>query len=141
MRNRPDEDILRANLYEEQRAASQDYFGDTIRYLFISIGTIMLLTLPYANRNVPFNFILSVAGTVTVGICAGMTNARWRWSLLLDSIVGTCGLVFFESYAVAIYKSEHSSFFMLLLIQLLSLLFFFAMYFSIQTFRRWLTYR
>src|SRR3989344_3275258 len=109
MRNRPDEDILRANLYEEQRAASQDYRGDTIRYLFISIGTIMLLTLPYANRNVPFNFILSVAGTVTVGICAGMTNARWRWTLFLDSVVATGGLIFFESYAVAIYKSEHSS--------------------------------
>lgn len=141
MKTRPDEDILRANLYEEQRVASQDYFGDTIRYLLISISTIMLITLPYANRGVPFHFILSILGVVIVGICAGLTNARWQWSLLLDVVVAGGGLLFFEAYAVVIYRDSSASFFMMLLCQLLALLFFFAMYFSIQTFRRWMTYR
>ncbi|MEK7615889.1 MAG: hypothetical protein AAB420_01625 [Patescibacteria group bacterium] len=140
MKQRPDDDILRANLYEEQRAASQDYFGDTIRYLFIIIATIMLITLPYANRKVPFYFIISIVGVLLVGLCAGLTNARWQWTLLFDAIVAAGGMFFFEAYAVTIYRN-HGSFFMLLLSQLLALLFFFAMYFSIQTFRRWLTYR
>src|SRR3989344_5730655 len=135
MKTRPDEDLLRANLYEEQRAASQDYFGDTIRYLLITISTIMLITLPYANRSVPFHFILSILGVLTVGVCAGLTNARWQWSLLLDALVSAGGLLFFETYAVIIHRYGHTSFFMLLLSQLLALLFFFAMYFSIQTFR------
>ncbi len=138
---KPDDQYLRESLQSEFRAASWDYHGRTVRNLFVSIAMIMLITLPYLHKDLPTSFIFSIIGTIVVGICAGITSSRFKWSLFVDVAVSGIALIIFESYAIATFDSSDRSLPILILSQFLALLFFMAFYYSVVTLRRWNDHR
>ena len=122
---------------EDDRSSSSHYYGDTVRYIFIMACSIMLVPLPYMNRRVEFSLFLSIAGIVIVGLCAGAVNARKQWTVRCSAAVSGIALIAFEYYAVLIYQAPATSLVALFINQLLALLFFFALYYSVQTLRKW----
>ena len=138
---RPDDEYLRERFHEEQRVLSRDYYGETVRNLFLVAGIIILFSLPFFHKVFKLPYIIPILAIVVLSLCAGFTNPRLKWSLAIDAIVAGIALVVFEYYAIDAYQSQSLLKLFFLINQILALIFFFALYYCIQTLRRWMTYR
>ena len=138
MNLRADEEILRMKIRDEQRALSRDYYGDVVRVLLVITSVIILLLLPFSYINIPIPIFVPIGGIVASALAAGFTNAKYRWSLIFDTTVSGLGLVLNEYFAVMEYQASDTSVAFLLVTQALSILYFFALYYSVQTLKKWM---
>ena len=109
------------------------YYGDIVRKLFMAAGVIMLISLPFFREFLPVPTLLSLAAILIVSIVAGLTNPMQRWVMALDSFTALVGLFAFEYYAISRYGDIPWLLFGT--DQLLAIIFFFALYYSVKTFR------
>ena len=115
------------------------YYGQTVRTLFLIAGLIMIFTYPFFSDMVPVPTYLSICIMVLLVIFGGLINPVQRWLLVLSNIIPVVGLIVTEYQAT--YSYSHLSvvdgrapvFFWTN--QILSFIFFVAIYLSVKTAR------
>lgn len=132
-----DEDELKHRIVYGS-AASPNYYGDIVRGLFVAADVIILLTMPFFYSRLPMPLMIPVAGVIISGLAAGFTSARFRWSMALDMVIATAALALLEYSTIMDYWSNTTNPIFLFVTQILTLLYFFALYYSVQTLRRWI---
>lgn len=113
--------------------AFHHYYGDVVRRLFITAGIIMLVALPFFNEFLPVPAVGSLLAVVVINIVAGLTNPMQRWVMMFDVIVSLLGLLAFEYHAINQYNDIPVILFVA--DQLLAVMFFFALYYSVKCLR------
>jgi len=111
------------------------YYGDVVRGLFIFAGILILALAPYRPELVPAGSFIVVVMVLGVALLAGITNPRQRFIILLDTIVSALGLILFEFFAFAHYRISKSLDSTLIAQEILALIFFFALYYSVKSLR------
>ena len=109
------------------------YYGNTVRALFISAGVLMMVFLPIFKDELQIPLPLAVFGVVVVVIMAGLVNPAQQWTAVLSSLISFFGLIVFEYQAIFLYKPELPMLFVFS--QVVAVVFFFALYFSLKTVR------
>lgn len=118
-----------------ERIPLQHYHGDIVRKLFLSGGMVMLVTLPFVQNRLPISLTISILAIMIIDILAGITNPKWVWVVFADAGISLITFLWFTYYTVAIYL-QHSIFDILFWTDgVLSVIFFFALYFSTKTAR------
>ena|SRR3989344_4730202 len=118
---------------------SYHYHGDSVRILFVIGGLIMIVSYPFFSSLISAPIPLAIIGCIALAVFGGLMNPRQKWIMALNMIISVGAFVAFEYYAVYAYlnlspaESLHVAFFWTN--QILSLLFFFAAYFSTKTLR------
>ncbi len=114
------------------------YYGDTVRFLFLIAGVIMLLMLPTVAQVLNIPIIVSVVAILALGLAAGFTNPKQKLDALINVFISAAGFLIFESTAVWTYQrgitTDRLQFFFIASITL-GLIFLLALYFSVKTFR------
>ena len=134
---RGDEDELKYQIIYGH-ANSPNYYGDIVRGLFVAADVIILLTMPFFYSKLSIPLMIPVAGVIISGLAAGFTSARFRWSMALNTAIAIMALALLEYCAFMNYRSPSMSSIYLFINQILTLLYFFALYYSVQTLRRWM---
>lgn len=111
------------------------YHGDAVRRLFIFIGVILLIGLPFFRDLQPFPVILAILIITALSLFAGLTNPRQKWVAILDTSISSLGFIISEYLAVNYFNSE---LIFALTNQVVALLFFIALYYSTKTLRSFL---
>lgn len=115
------------------------YYGTTIRAIFIVVGLVMLLSLPFFVDLTPFPLPVSIIIVVTLAIFGGLLNPSQRWVIIANTIIPAIGFVVFEYQAA--YTNIHLSaldqrvVFFFWVNQVIALLFFIATYLAVKTAR------
>lgn len=109
------------------------YYGDIVRRLFLAAGVIMLVATPFFAQFLPVPAVLSLLAVLAISVAAGLTNPLQRWAMLLDVAAALIGLVVFEYHAISRFAEMPPLLFMV--DQVLAVIFFFALYFSVKTVR------
>jgi len=109
------------------------YYGDWVRRLFIFAGIIILITLPLFENFLPISTFFSICIIVLLIVFAAMTNPLLRTVNRINVAVGIVGLILFEHFAVESYRAGETQ--LALVHQVLAVVFFFALYLSMKTFR------
>ncbi|MEK7654406.1 MAG: hypothetical protein AAB345_03995 [Patescibacteria group bacterium] len=119
------------------KSAPEHYYGDDIRKIFLGVGAVMLLTLPFFNNLLPVPAFISIVAVLVISLAAGLTNPRKRWTAVINTVASVIGLAVFEYYAVdaATKYSEASTLFFVN--QAIAVAFFLALYLSTKTLRGW----
>lgn len=117
------------------------YYGDIIRFLFLSVAIVMLVGLPIIARFLSLPPIVSVFAILMLGLAAGLTNPRQAWTAVVNVGIAIIGFVTFALSAVSSYQthSAHSRFFISNLI--LAFIFLLTVYLSTKTLRGFLLNR
>ncbi|OGZ96266.1 MAG: hypothetical protein A2847_00645 [Candidatus Sungbacteria bacterium RIFCSPHIGHO2_01_FULL_50_25] len=118
--------------------APAHYYGDIVRRLFVASGILILIGMPFFADYLPYMASVSAIAAILIAITAGTANPRSRGVQILLLAVSALGVLFFESYAAYSYRYFSLSgrgILFFLLMQVLAVLFFFALYFSTKTIR------
>lgn len=113
----------------------QHYYGDIVRYLFLSAGVLMLIGLPIFQDYINLPVIISVCAIAILGIAAGLTNPQQMMSATANFVVAIAGFIIFAYNSVVAYGNEIADDKFLLSNVVLGVLFLFALYFSMKTLR------
>ena len=117
------------------------YYGDHVRMLFIALGALILISIPFDKALLPINIILGVAGVLFMTILAGYTNPRNWFSVLADAAAAGLAFVSFEYFAIEAYLGAGTFVdWIFLLREGIAILALLALYFSVKTLRG-LSYR
>lgn len=115
------------------------YYGDTVRVLFVVGGLIIIISYPFFSSFIKAPVPFSIIGCIALAVFGGFMNPKQKWIMALNIIISIGAFIAFEYSAVYAYlnlsptQDIHIAFFWVN--QALSLLFFFASYFSTKTFR------
>lgn len=111
------------------------YYGDMVRQLFLSAAVIMLVGAPFYTDDIGAQGPVLVVAAIMLAVIAGVMSPQMRFAKIAGTVVAGLGAIFFELWALAEYQStqDFSAFFVIR--QVLALLFFFALYFSIKSTR------
>lgn len=115
------------------------YYGDIVRKLFLAGGIIMLVTLPFVQEKIPISVQGAIVIILAIDVFAGITNPLWKWIAASDSVISLAAFCFFSYYAVTFYVLYGMSDIFFWTNSLLSVIFFFALYFATKTLRGKLT--
>lgn len=115
------------------------YYGHAIRGIFLAVGVAMLVTFPFFSDMIPVPLWLSIAIMVLLAIFGGLINPVQKKLLLVTAFLPILGFIVFEYEAVWAYlnvaaeEPRRAAFFWVN--QVISLLFFIALYLSVKTVR------
>ncbi len=104
--------------------------SDKVRVLFVVAAAVMVLLYPFFSGAILEPPVLTYAGIIILTVLAAFTTVRDQVLLAIDAIIAGCGLIAFEFYAVNGFTAGGSTF--ALVNQLLALVFFSALYFSVR---------
>lgn len=110
------------------------YYGDIVRALFIGAGLIMLVTLPFLGDLVPVPYFVSIILIVAIVVFAGLTNPKQKWINYVNSFISVIAFAVFEYYSIKAYSVAGGTLF-LVVNQILAIIFFIALYYSIKSMR------
>jgi hypothetical protein len=133
------EDIPLTTEDEPRELIKAHYYGFTVRRIFIFIGLVMLVTFPFFSELIPVPVYVSIGLMILLAVCGGLINPSQKWLLFANSIVTIIGFAIFEYETAYAYihlsasDSKNMAFFWIN--QIISLLFFIALYLSIKTLR------
>lgn len=117
-----------------------DYYSKATQSTFIAAGILMLVTFPYFFRRFNPQILIVLAVIVLLALAAGMAGAKNRASRKLNVAIAVIACILSSYRALVIFFSngteEPIMAFSFWVLQILSLLFFFAIYFSIRAARR-----
>ncbi|MDD4988981.1 MAG: hypothetical protein PHV42_00955 [Candidatus Pacebacteria bacterium] len=111
------------------------YYGGIVRQALFAIGIIMIIGMPVFVDKINFSGFFLLLVILAVNLFAGLTNPRQLQVILGDFIISLIGLVFFELIAFFYYAAFHTADLYFWFNQLLVVLFFVSLYFSVKTFR------
>lgn len=109
------------------------YYGDIVRRLFLVSGAVILIALPINNEVLPVHISITTALVIVMIIFAAITNPFQKWVAVVNVWMSGFAVLLFEFLAVVGYADDEMQLFMIR--QILSLLFFFALYYSSKTLR------
>lgn len=109
------------------------YYGDYVRQIFIVTGAMMLILAPFLVNRAPALLPFEVGGAIALVILAALTNPKKMWVLMADTLAAGVGIIVFESLAIAAYAS--GSWLAFIALEVVTLAFLFALYFSLKTVR------
>ncbi|MDD5050917.1 MAG: hypothetical protein PHV93_04265 [Candidatus Pacebacteria bacterium] len=116
--------------------ARPHYYGDIVRQALFAIGIIMIIGLPIFTDKINFSAFFIILGILGVNLFAGLTNPKQTVSIWGDFIVSFIGLVFFELIAFFYYAAYHRVLDLYFWFnQIIAILFFVSLYFSVKTLR------
>lgn len=110
------------------------YYGDMVRRLFILASIVMLIMLPVLKDTISVPLLVSVLIVIVIAFFAGLTNPLQKSAAFFNMLISAGGLVFFEYQAVLSYVPEKITY-LFGTNQILALIFFFALYYSVKTLR------
>lgn len=109
------------------------YYGDYVRQIFVVTGAAMLLLAPLLVNRAPGILPFQIGGAIVLVVLAALTNPKKLWVLMADSLAAGIGVVVFESLAIAAYAA--GSWFYFIALEIVTIAFLFALYFSLKTVR------
>ena len=115
------------------------YYGHTVRTLLLVAGALMIITYPFFTDLVPVPMPVSIGLMVLLVVFGGLINPVQKWLLLISNLVPVVGFIVSEYQAaygyshLSIANSRAPVFFWVN--QILSLIFFVAIYLSVKTAR------
>ena len=114
----------------------EHYYGDTIRALFLIGAVFMLIALPFTTPLIPFPIYFSIAVVLVLGFLAGITNPLLPFISFLNVLASILGAIAFEYTAIQSLSAQSALAFIFFFInQILALVFFIALYYSVKTLR------
>ncbi|MEQ1849801.1 MAG: hypothetical protein ABL890_04385 [Candidatus Peribacteraceae bacterium] len=108
------------------------YYGDIVRKFFFAIALVMLITYPFLKERIEYPDFVSVLGMLVMVLLAGLVNPLVKWMTYVQATISILGFGLFEYYAISNIALADVLFWTN---QILALLFFCAVYFSIKTAR------
>ena len=112
------------------------YYGDTIRALFLIGAVVMLIALPFTTPLLPYPIYFSIAVILILGFLAGMTNPLQPFTAFINVLASTLGSIAFEYTAIQSLSAQSALAFIFFFInQILAIVFFIALYYSVKTLR------
>lgn len=111
------------------------YYGDTIRKLFFAAAFIMLFFLPFFTSYIPVSIRASLLIVLALSIFSGLTSPKVFFVAIADVLISIFGVFLFGYYAVDAYLSYSPVSMFFWVNQILAILFLTSLYFSIKTFR------
>lgn len=111
------------------------YYGDTVRRFFLACGLVMLLTLPFVATRVPYGLVNAIALIVLLAIFSGVTNPRVKAIMVLDLSISAIGFIYYAYYAAIIYLQNSVNDILFWVDLVISVFFFFALYFATKSVR------
>jgi hypothetical protein len=115
------------------------YYGDYVRRMFFVSGIVMLIGLPFFASNLELTVFAATLGVVIIGIFAGLTSPRQSPIIVFDVCVSAAASIIFELLTIEWYKETGGIDLYFFFNQILAILFFVALYFSVKTFRAMLS--
>lgn len=109
------------------------YYGDIVRRLFLMGGVVILIALPINNGVLPVHISITSFLVVIMIIFAAITNPFQKWVAVVNVWISGFAVLLFEFLAVVSYSNDEAQLFVIR--QTLSLIFFFALYYSSKTLR------
>lgn len=109
------------------------YYGDYVRQIFVVTGAAMLIMAPFLVSRAPALLPFEIGGAIALVVLAALTNPKKVWVLMADTLAAGVGIIVFESLAIAAYASGNWLAFIAL--EVVTLAFLFALYFSLKTVR------
>lgn len=113
----------------------QHYHGDIVRKLFLAGGIVMLIMLPFVQNRLPISLTISILAILIIDLLAGITNPKWVWVVFADAGISLVTFLWFTYYTVVIYMQHGILDILFWTNAILSVIFFFALYFSTKTAR------
>lgn len=111
------------------------YYGDIVRYLFITAAILMVIGLPIFQNYIQWPLVISIITITVLGIAAGLTNPKQKISAVVNLIISIFGFIIFAYTSVNAINQTPSNDKFLLTDIVLSLIFLFATYFAMKTVR------
>lgn len=110
------------------------YYGDMVRRLFILAGVVILVMLPVLQSALSVPLLATILAVIVIAFFAGFTNPLQKSVAFFNILISAGGLILFEYQAVLSYVPEKITF-LFGTHQLLAIIFFFALYYSVKTLR------
>jgi hypothetical protein len=113
------------------------YYGDHVRRLFLTGGAIMIFGYPFFTEQINLPLWLAIFAVLIISVFAGLQSPRYPWSAVVNALIATVACIVFTTKAVDAYTSGQYAIYPLFfwMNQLLSLIFFFGIYYSIKSIR------
>ena len=111
----------------------QPYYGDVVRKLFISAAILTFLVYPFLSAFLPQQPSFMILAVVILSVMAGLTSSKGHLAVIIDIIISLFAVIFFENHALIYVKALPRAIFVA--DQILTLIFFFALYYSVKTLR------
>ncbi len=109
------------------------YYGDYVRQLFMIASAMMLIFSPFLTMTLPGALPFEIGGAIAIAILGALTNPLKQISMLANSIASIAGIITYELLAINAFYEGHILAFIER--EALALIFLFALYFSLKTFR------
>jgi uncharacterized protein YacL len=93
----------------EQEQNIQHYYGDTIRWLFMCIGIMMAVSLPFFASLIQIPIGICIIAILTLAVFSGFLNPKQRWVIFAETIIAVLIFLTFEYYAVNAYDTLSSN--------------------------------
>lgn len=117
------------------------YYGDIVRKLFLAAGVLMLVSLAFFASLISVPLAVSVVAIILVASLSGLESPNHKWVVIFNTLASAIGCGFFQYTAVNYYMTSTTSmeidwaFF--IANEVLSIIFFVALYYSSKTVRAW----
>ena len=111
----------------------QHYYGSIVRKLFVLAAVLTFLIYPFFSPFLPQHPALMIFAVALLAVMAGLTSQRDRMVIIIDIIISFLAIIFFENHAIAYVKLLPRGIFVA--DQIMTFIFFFALYFSVKTLR------
>lgn len=113
------------------------YYGDIVRKLFLAMGILMLLSIPFDKELLTFFLRVGVFVILVVTLLAGFTSPRGKWVIVTNTISAAVIFTVFEYAAIGFLTGNDFQFFDIIFgfRQLIALVALTALYFSAKTLR------
>lgn len=118
-----------------ERKMTVHYYGDMVRTLFMLAAVVMLFTLPFFNKILPVPLPVSIFMILFLGIFAATTNPKQSWTGIANVIISISSFGIFVYYSVDSYYKYSIESLYFWTNQILSVIFLFAIYYSVKTLR------
>ncbi|MGE5541143.1 MAG: hypothetical protein ACM3TU_02570 [Bacillota bacterium] len=109
------------------------YYGDHVRFLFISMAVLSFVVMPLWGDLLPFGIFAQVGASLLLVLLAGLTNPRNFYVMLTNATISAVSVLLLETFAIALRQSQSIELFIAreagVLLMLASL------YFSVKTVR------
>ncbi len=110
----------------------QHYYGDVVRAIFVGAAVVIGVFAPMSG-SVGFSVAIAAPIVLVLIALAGFTNPHSKVVMVLDTVAAVVCFMFTETFAVVAYNSH--DLFSFVVLEVLSVVLLFALYFSAKTLR------
>lgn len=120
------------DFFHWKRSTVSHYYGDMVRRCFMLAGGLMLVATPFFQDRLPVSAYVGLFAILVLDVMAGLANPLMRWLGYAEALIALGACMTFEYYAIRDFAPGDPLFW---INQILALLFFVALYYSVKTAR------